>query len=83
MFCPQNEPISCIETYTINQDDMDAGSRNTTFYASSVSPNRTQISDETSNVAVLEGVAGILVGEHDIFVAYRSAGSSFNSLSMR
>lgn len=77
MFCPQNEPISCIETYTINQDDMDAGSRTTIFYAYSASPNRTKITDETINFAVLKGVAGISVGEHDIVVIYRSAGNSF------
>lgn len=68
MFCPQDEPINCMATYTISQDDMDAGSRSTASYASSHSPNGTNILDETNNIADLEGVASVLVGEHYYFV---------------
>lgn len=63
MFCPQDDPFTCTGTYTVQQDDMDAGSYNTTSHVTAVSPNGTTIVDETHSSATLLGAAGVSVGE--------------------
>lgn len=63
MFCPQDDPYTCIGTYVIKQQDMDAGGYSTTSRATSVSPNRTIIVDAEDSTVELLGAAGISVGE--------------------
>lgn len=63
MFCPQDEPFTCIGAYTIQQHDMDAGMYNSTSNVSAVSPNGTTISDSIHHSANLVGAAGVTIGE--------------------
>lgn len=63
MFCPQDDPYTCIGTYVIKQEDMDAGGYSTTSRATSVSPNRTIIEDAEGSTVELKGAASISVGE--------------------
>lgn len=63
MFCPQDTPFTCTGTYTIKQDDMDAGYRNSTSFVSSVSPNETDVLDTANYTARLLATAGISIGE--------------------
>ncbi|CAM9876755.1 unnamed protein product [Ectocarpus sp. 8 AP-2014] len=63
MFCPEDDPYTCIGTYVIKQADMDAGGYNTTSRATSVSPNRTIIEDADGSTVELKGAASISVGE--------------------
>ena len=48
---------------TIDQDDINAGSRVITSYVSTVSPNRDEILDTTDTIVRLHGAAGITVGK--------------------
>ena len=63
MFCPQDEPYTCTGMYTIDQGDVNSGSRIITSHVSSVSPNGTEIVDTTGSTVRLNGDAGITVGE--------------------
>lgn len=65
MFCPQDEPVTCIGTYVVKQNDMDTGSYGTTSNVTAVSPNGSHIEDITDHSAGLIGAAGISIGERD------------------
>ncbi|CAM9249880.1 unnamed protein product, partial [Hapterophycus canaliculatus] len=67
MFCPQDDPFTCIGTHYIGQDDMDAGRYDTVSSVSSTSPNRTTITDTTDYSAELSRVANITI---DMGVSY-------------
>lgn len=63
MFCPQDDPYTCIATYFVKQNDMDVGSYGTTSNVTAVSPNGSPVKDTTDYAAELIGSAGISVGE--------------------
>lgn len=63
MFCPRDDPFTCLGTYVVKQNDMDGGSYDTTSEVTAVSPNGLSIGNTTDHSAELIGAAGISVGE--------------------
>lgn len=66
MFCPDDGNFTCEGTYTVSQNDMDAGSHQTIASVSSFSPNLTVISADREFAVDLLGTAGIALGERSI-----------------
>lgn len=63
MFCPQDQPYTCTGMHTIEQGDINSGSRTITSHVSSVSPNGTEVVDTTDNAVRLDGAAGVTIGK--------------------
>lgn len=67
MFCPQDGPFVCSGSYTIAQDDMDSGSRSTTYYVSSFGRDGAVVSNSTDHTEWLEGAADASVRESMLY----------------